>query len=164
MHGIVPGPHTFTSDPVLTYGILFGFVLTSVGMFLSGKVLTPMFSRVVKIPGELLVPGVLLISIVGVYAANTSTFELWVALTIGVIGFLMRNMGFSLPAFVLAFVLSGIIEENFRRSLLASGGDFSVFVTRPVSLVLVVLIVGIVVLGLVSKYRAKNKAEAAQVE
>lgn len=164
MHGIVPGPHTFTSDPVLTYGILFGFVLTSVGMFLSGKLLTPMFSRIVKIPGELLVPGVLLISIVGVYAANTSIFELWVAIIIGLIGFFMRNMGFSLPAFVLAFVLSGIIEENFRRSLLASGGDFTVFVTRPVSLVIVLLIVGIVVLGLVSKYRAKKKMAYAHVE
>ncbi len=161
MHGIVPGPHIFEDDPTLTYGILFGFLLTSVALFLSGKFITPVFSRVLRIPTELMIPCVLLISIVGVYAANTSTFELWVAFVVGLIAFFMRNLGFSLPAFVLAFVLSGIIEENFRRSLLVSGGDFSVFVTRPFSLILVLIIAGILALGVWGKVKGKKVQDLA---
>ncbi|GAA1183874.1 MULTISPECIES: tripartite tricarboxylate transporter permease [Nesterenkonia] len=157
MHGIVPGPNIFAEEPTLTYGILFGFLLTSVAMFFSGKLVTPIFSRVLKIPSEMLIPAVLLISIVGVYAANTSSFELWVALTVGVIAYFMRNLGFSLPAFVLAFVLSGIIEENFRRALLVSGGDLTIFVTRPFSLVLVLIIVGLVGLGIWGKVRGTRR-------
>jgi putative tricarboxylic transport membrane protein len=168
MHGNVPGPNTFAEDPTQTYGILFGFLLTSVAMFFSGKLVTPIFSRVLKIPSELLIPSVLLISIVGVYAANSSTFELWVAFTVGLIAYFMRNLGFSLPAFVLAFVLSNIIETNFRRALLVSGGDFSIFVTRPLSLVLVIVITALLALGIWGKVRSSRReqvmAEAEDLE
>src|SRR5699024_9631673 len=69
IHGIVPGPHIFTENPTLTYGILFGFLLTSVAMFVAGKLFTPLFSRVLQIPISILIPAVLLISIIGVFAA-----------------------------------------------------------------------------------------------
>lgn len=151
IHGIVPGPHIFTENPTLTYGILFGFLLTSVAMYFSGRIFTPLFSRVLKVPNDLLIPSVLLISIIGVFASNFMFFEIWVALIVGIIAFFMRNLDYSLPAFVLAFVLSNIIEENFRRSLLVSGGDFSIFITRPYSLILVLIILAIIITGIMKR-------------
>lgn len=160
MHGVTPGPHIFTDDPTLTYGILFGFLLSSVAMLLAGKLLTPMFARVLKVPSDLLIPIVLVITLVGVYISRSSNFDVWVAFTVGLIAYFMRNLGFSLPAFVLAFVLSTIIEENFRRALLASGGDLTVFVTRPISLTLLLVIVALMSFGLWRAYRSRRKRVA----
>lgn len=155
IHGIVPGPHIFTENPELTYGILFGFLLTSVAMYISGRLFTPLFSRVLQIPIDLLIPSVLLISIIGVFAANYMFFEIWIALVVGIIAFFMRNLGYSLPAFVLAFVLGNILETNFRRSLIVSGGDFSIFITRPYSIALLVIIGTIIIFSLRKKKEAK---------
>lgn len=148
IHGIIPGPHIFSENPELTYGILFGFLLTSVAMYFSGRLFTPLFSRVLRTPIDLLIPTVLLVSIIGVFAANYLFFEIWIALLVGVIAFFMRTLNYSLPAFVLAFVLGNIIESNFRRSMMVSGGDVSIFLTRPFSLAIVILIVVLVLFSL----------------
>lgn len=163
VHGIVPGPHIFETDPDLTYGILVGFLLTSFTLFVFGKLLTPLFVRVLKIPMEILIPVVLLLALVGIYASDSSFFELWVALCIGTVAFFLRNFGYSLPAFVIAFILSGIIEENFRRSLVVSGGSLEIFVTRPISLGIVVIISVLVIFGVWGAWRARSR-EASRVE
>ncbi|WP_040982095.1 tripartite tricarboxylate transporter permease [Oceanobacillus jeddahense] len=148
IHGVIPGPHIFSENPELTYGILFGFLLTSIAMYFSGRLFTPLFSRVLRTPIDLLIPVVLLVSIIGVFAANYLFFEIWIALIVGVIAFFMRTLNYSLPAFVLAFVLGNIIESNFRQSMMVSGGDLSIFLTRPFSLAIVVLIIIIMLFSL----------------
>lgn len=160
MHGIVPGPHIFESDPDLTYGILFGFLFTSVAMLLAGLFLTKIFSNVLRIPAYALIPSVLIVSLIGIYASDGSFFELWVALVVGVVAYFLRNLGYSLPAFVLAFVLSGILEENFRRSLVASGGDLGVLVASPIAVGLVLCIVLIVLFGVTGSVQKRLKSRS----
>lgn len=151
IHGIIPGPHIFTENPELTYGILFGFLLTSVAMYISGRLFTPLFSRVLQIPIDLLIPMVLLISIIGVFASNFMFFEIWIALVVGIIAFYMRNLNYSLPAFVLAFVLGNILETNFRRTMLVANGDFTIFLVRPISLILLIIIASIIIYSVVKQ-------------
>lgn len=139
IQGIEPGPTLFESNTDLVYGILVGFLLTSIATYLLGLILTPAFSRALKVPAHILVPVVLLLSILGVYATSALMFEVWMALAIGVIVFVLNRFDFSTSGFVLAYLLGGVIEENLRRTLQLSDGSLLVFVSRPWACAFVVI-------------------------
>ena len=131
IQGIEPGLTLFETNTELVYGILVGFLLTTVATYVLGLSLTPAFTRALKVPMHILVPVILLLSILGVYAAAALMFEVWLALAIGLAVFVLNRFDFSTSGFVLAYVLGGLIEENFRRTLQLSDGSLLVFVTRP---------------------------------
>lgn len=141
IHGIQPGPNLFTNSAELAQGLFYGFLLTTVAMYLAGRLVTNMFARALTISNTYLIPIVLTLSIVGIFAANGLFFDLWLALGVGVLSFFIRKLHYSLPSFILAFILSPIIEQSFRRSMLLSDGSFSIFVTRPYSLTIIAVIV-----------------------
>lgn len=161
IHGITPGPQMIRENPELINGIFVGFIVTTIGMFIMGKVLSQGFARALVTPNFVLVPGILILSIVGVYTSHSQIFDLWLALGIGVFAYLMRRLEYSVAGFVLAFVLSPIIEISFRRALLISGDDYSVFVTRPISAVLVAVMVIMIAFTIVKSVRKRRGAEAA---
>lgn len=147
IQGIQPGPLLIREHPELINGIFAGFIVTTIGMFFMGKFLSRLFARALITPNAILVPGVLMLSILGIYASRSEMFDLWLALGIGVLAYVMRKLDYSVAGFVLAFVLAPIIETSFRRELVISGGDLSIYVTRPASLIL--LLVNIVFFGLI---------------
>jgi len=157
VHGIQPGPSVFNSEPALVNGILFGFLFTTIALYIMARIFTPLFSRILVIPSSFLIPSVILLSLIGVYVNNMLFFEVWFALIVGIIAFYAKKIHYSLPAFVLAFILSPIIEENFRRALLISDGDLSVFVRKPASLILCIIIVFILATPLVKFIKDKVK-------
>ncbi|MFZ4452660.1 tripartite tricarboxylate transporter permease [Salibacterium aidingense] len=130
IHGIQPGPNVFSEEPKLINGILIGFLLTSIVMFIIGLLVTRMFVKVLMTPTQFLIPALLILTLVGVYSSNGMFFELWFAFFTGVICFFMRELDFSFPAFILAFVLSPIIEESLRRTLIISDGSYFIFFER----------------------------------
>lgn len=146
IHGIQPGPQMISEHPELIQGIFAGFLLTTVGMFMMGKFLSRGFAQALVTPNAVLVPGVLILSILGIYATRSEFFDLWLALGIGAAAYLMRRLDYSVAGFVLAFVLSPIIETSARRALVISDGDMSVFVTRPISLTLFLIILSMTAL------------------
>lgn len=141
IHGITPGPSIFGTEKTLVYGIFYGFLLATVAMFVIGKLLTPLFARVLTTPNYILIPTVFLLALMGTYASNYLMFDLWVALGLGAVAFVMRKLDFSAAAFILAFVLSPIIEESLRRALLISDGSYAMFVTRGYSLTILLIII-----------------------
>ncbi len=162
IHGITLGPRVFTSESKLVYGILFGFLLTTVFMFLIGKLVTPAFSRILTVRNEYLIPSVLIFSIIGVFVSQNMFFELWLALILGVVSYFMILLEFSVPTFILAFVLCPVIEESLRRSLLLSSGSYSIFVTRPYSLAILLIIaaiIGFVLFNWIRKAKAQHATE-----
>lgn len=161
IHGIRPGPNLFSSDTNLVYGIFYGFLFTSIALFIVAKMAGPIFSRVLTIPNTVLVPIIIVVSIIGTYTSRYAHFDLWIALVIGIISYFLIKLDFSVPAFVLAFILGPIIEESLRRSLLLSDGSFTIFVSRPLSLILLSGIVVIVLFAFFGKYfKPKAKASA----
>lgn len=156
IHGIQPGPQMIRNNPELINGIFVGFILTTIGMFIMGKTLSRGFARALVTPNYILVPGVLILSVLGVYASRGAIFDLWLALGIGVAAYVMRRLDYSVAGFVLAFVLSPIIETSLRRALLISNGDWSIFYTRPISLVLVVLLSLFAAVTVYNAVRARN--------
>ncbi|WP_157928840.1 tripartite tricarboxylate transporter permease [Pararhizobium haloflavum] len=160
IHGIQPGPTVFTANPALVNGIFYGFLVATLAMFVIGKLLTPFFARVLVVPNYILVPIVMILAMVGVYASSYVHVDLWVALIFGVAFFLLNKLDFSAPAFILAFVLSPILEESLRRALLISDGSYTMFITRGYSIAILAVITLVVVLGIASRLRRSSQETA----
>ena len=92
-----------------------------------------MFGSVLKLRRAWLLPGVLLLSVMGTYSLQNSVFDLWVMLAFGVIGYLMRRGGFPLAPVIIGLILGPVLENNLRRSLLISRDGLEIFVQRPIS-------------------------------
>ena len=160
IHGIQPGPNLFSASPDLVMGLFYGFLVATAVMYVAGRLVTNLFARVLTVPNSYLMPVVLILSLVGIYASHGLFFDLWLALGAGIIAYFLKRLDYSLPSFILAFILGPIIEESLRRSMLLSGGELWIFVTRPYSLAIVILIalfIGGTVLGRVRRRIAARR-------
>ena len=117
-----------------------------------------MWVQILKIPYRFLYPAILVFCCIGVYTVNNTVFDVYITAAFGIIGYLFFKLGCEPAPLLLGFVLGPMMEENFRRALLLSRGDFSTFITRPLSLGLLVaaaLMVVIVALPAIKKGREK---------
>jgi putative tricarboxylic transport membrane protein len=101
--------------------------------------LVPMWAQILRIPYYVLYPIILGISFIGVYAVNNSIFDVWMLAIFGLLGYLMRKLDFPAAPLILALVLGGRAEETFRQSLVMSGGAMSIFLTRPLTVLMLAL-------------------------
>lgn len=130
--GLQPGPQLFTLSGDVVGGVFLAYLLANVFLFVLGILLTPMFVSVLKLKKKFLIPSVLLLSLVGVYALQSSVFDLWMAFLFGVVGYVLRKFDYPLAPIVIGIVLGPIAEGNFRRSLLLSRDGFDIFLDRPI--------------------------------
>ena len=127
IHGLRPGPLMFQQNIDLIYALFMGIILSSVFLFVIGKLAIRLFRRIAQIPYSILFPLVLVLCVFGAYAVNHSLFDVLVMGVMGVLGFLMLR--FHLPAapFLIAFILGPLLEDNFRQALLLSRGSLDIF-------------------------------------
>jgi putative tricarboxylic transport membrane protein len=121
-----------------------------------------MWIKLLTVPYRYLFPAIVLFCAVGVYSTNNNTWDIWMVAIFGVIGYLFIKLGAEPAPLLLGFILGPMMEENLRRALLLSRGDWSVFVTRPLSAGL--LAAGVLLLVIVLLPAVKNKREEAFVE
>ncbi|GAB3807518.1 hypothetical protein GCM10027605_38000 [Micromonospora zhanjiangensis] len=122
------------------------------------------FVRLLKVRAGILAPLTILITMVGVYSIRNNAFDMFLVVALGLLGYGMKKLGFEPGPFVLAFVLGKLLESSFRRSMRLFGGDFIGFVQRPVSAVLVVvLVLTVVVVPILRAVRGRQAARAEQV-
>jgi putative tricarboxylic transport membrane protein len=134
IHGIQPGPLLIRDHPDIFWGVVASMYLGNFVLLLLNLPLIPLWAQVLRIPGKILYPLVLLFCVLGAYSINNSVFDIAVMLFFGVAGHLLRKRGYSAPPLILAFVLGPMFEVNLRRSLLISQGSFSIFASRPIAL------------------------------
>jgi len=156
MHGIQPGPNVFTAERDLVYGIFYGFILTTIAMYLIGRVLTPMFSRVLVVPNSFLVSIVLVLCLIGIYASKGAFFDLWLALGIGIVFYILKRLNYPVSSVIIAYVLAPIIEENFRRSLTLSNGNYDVFFSSVYAIALVLMIVAALTASVYADFKKRR--------
>jgi len=138
IHGLQPGPLLFQQHPDIIYGLFGGLVVANISLFAIGMlVLTPAIWLVNRRKPYLLAAIYALI-FSGIYSINHSLFDLYLVMTAGAVGYLMRLLGFPFLPMVLGLVLGYMIEANYRRSLLLTGGDHIVFLQDPISVILLV--------------------------
>ena len=133
VHGLQPGPLMMTQKPDLFWGIVASMYIGNVMLLVLNMPLIGMWVQVLKVPYNLLFPLILMFCIVGVFARATPSSMCFVMTVFGVFGYLMRKFGYEPAPLVLAFVLGPMLENNLRKSLILSHGDFWTFLERPIS-------------------------------
>jgi putative tricarboxylic transport membrane protein len=162
IHNIQPGPQVMTSNPQLFWGLIASMWIGNAMLIILNLPLIGMWIKLLTVPYRWLFPAIVLFCAIGVYSTNNNTWDIWMVAIFGVIGYVFIKLGCEPAPLLLGFILGPMMEENLRRALLLSRGDWSVLVTRPLSaglLAAAVLLVVIVLLPAV-----KSKREEAFVE
>lgn len=161
INGLNPGLSLFTTDGAIMYAIMLGLIVVNIFMFIQGKYLTSLFAKVISIPTEILTPIIVIFCFAGAFSVNSNYFDLGIALTFGIISWVMRKLDLPAVPMLLGLVLGNMTETNFRRALLISDGSPSIFFSSVFCWIFVALIV-VVIAGIL---RGKIKeAKAAKKE
>jgi len=135
IHGIQPGPLLIKQNPDLFWGLVASLYLGNGLLLVLNLPLIGIWVKVLEVPYKILFPLILLFCLIGVYSMNNLSFDLYVMLFFGVVGWLMRKFGYEGAPLILAYVLGPMLENALRQSLLISQGSFLIFVSRPISAV-----------------------------
>jgi putative tricarboxylic transport membrane protein len=155
IHGIQPGPLFLTSQPVLAYGIFITFFIAAIYVLIVQIYGIRLFLLVNRIPQHHLIPGILLLCAVGSFAINNRVFDIMVLLLFGVIGYWMKENGFSLAPFILGIILGPMLETNLRQAI-TTDENLLLFLTRPISGVLIALSVVSLSYGIYTAVKASR--------
>ncbi|QBK04790.1 tripartite tricarboxylate transporter permease [Hylemonella gracilis] len=162
IHNIQPGPQVMTSNPELFWGLIASMWLGNLMLIILNLPLIGMWIKLLAVPYKWLFPSIVLFCAIGVYSTNNNTFDIWLVALFGVIGYGFIKMGVEPAPLLLGYILGPMMEENLRRALLLSRGDWAVLVTRPISAGL--LAAALLLLTIVLLPSVKSKREEAFVE
>jgi putative tricarboxylic transport membrane protein len=161
VQGIQPGPLLLAQHPEVVWGLLASMYIGNVALLALNLPLVGIWVRLLRVPQYALIGGIFVISFIGVYTMRSSYWDLFVLLGSGVIGFVLRRLEFDMAPLVLGLVMGPIFEKALRESLFLSGGELVIFVTRPISAVLVALCVAaLLVPSLLSLINRRRTARA----
>ncbi len=157
INGIYPGPLLLIKEPVLINTLYVSIFLINVAAFLMLALLLKPFAMIVRVSTTLLAVNIMLISVIGIYAVNTRTFDAAVAVFMGVLGYILLRMKWPVVNLVMGVVLGEILENRLRESLSIGDGNPLIFLSRPISLVVIILTVLIVVIPLYQDRRKMRR-------
>ena len=133
IHNIQPGPQVMTSNPALFWGLIASMWIGNFMLIILNLPMIGVWVKLLTIPYRHLYPAILVFCCIGVYSVNNTVFDIYLTAMFGILGYMFTKLQCEAPPLLLGFVLGPMMEENFRRALLLSRGDFTVFVTRPLS-------------------------------
>jgi len=133
IHNIQPGPQVMTSNPALFWGLIASMWIGNFMLIILNLPMIGIWVKLLTIPYRHLYPAILVFCCIGVYSVNNTVFDIYLTAAFGILGYIFMKFKCEAPPLLLGFVLGPMMEENFRRALLLSRGDYSVFVTRPLS-------------------------------
>jgi len=157
IHNIQPGPQVMTSNPELFWGLIASMWLGNLMLVILNLPLIGMWIKLLSVPYRLLFPAIVLFCAIGVYSTNNNTFDIWLVALFGFVGYIFMKLGCEPAPLLLGFILGPMMEENLRRALLLSRGDWSVFVTRPLSGSLLAAALVLLIIVLLPSVKAKRK-------
>ena len=159
IHGMAPGPLLMTRAPDLFWGTIVSMYIGNGMLLVLNLPLIPVWVMVLRVPYYILYPLILLFCIIGSYSIANNTADVIIMLIFGVTGYLMRKFRYDAPPLVLALVLGHALESSFRRSLMLSRGDFSIFVTRPISLGFLIVAVLLLIVPIITQRKKLSSLE-----
>ena len=158
VHGLRPGIMLFSDQPGLVYGFFIGLLIGAITFMFVSAAFARTLAKVTVIKAELIAPVFLVISFAGVYAQDQQFSDIVVAMAFGLFGCLAKALGFPAVPLVLGLVLGRTLETSFHQSLAISGGDWSVFFTRPLSGALLAVALAVIFLPLLTKHVRRARA------
>ena len=159
-YGLQPGPLLFTNSSSLVWGLIASLYIANVVLLLLNLPLVGIWVRLLAIPAPLLYAGILVFATLGVYSLNQSVFDLVLLFIVGIVGYLMRRFDFPVAPCIIGMILGPLAEENFRRALMITQGDPTIFVLSPISATLLAIAVLIVVAPWLLRLRQRRLASS----
>ena len=145
IHGITPGPEIISKQPALFWGLIASMWIGNLMLVILNLPLIGIWVKLLQVPYSYLFPSILVLCCIGTFTLNSSTGDVMVMTAFGVIGYAMRKLDCEPAPLLLGLVLGPMLEENFRRAMVLSDGDWSIFVRRPISLGFLLLALGLLV-------------------
>ncbi|RLD33425.1 MAG: C4-dicarboxylate ABC transporter permease [Bacteroidetes bacterium] len=155
IHKLNPGPELFDKEPGLVYGIFIALFFANIFMFFVGLLGNKLWIKIIAAPKSLLFPLILALSFIGSYFIQNSIFDVGICLVFGILGWLLKRGGFPTAPVILGLILGKMIEENLRLSLIK--GEWIDFLTRPGSLIIIILAIVSFFLPYIKKKLSKKK-------
>jgi TctA family transporter len=162
IHGITPGPQVVTKQPELFWGMVASMWIGNLMLVVLNLPLIWIWVRLLQIPYRFLFPAILIFCAIGVYSLKNSLVEILFMAVFGVLGYVLRKLDCEPAPLLLGLILGPMLEENFRRAMILSGGDVSIFVTRPISLGF--LVVSALLLAAVLAPAARRRRDIPRTE
>jgi putative tricarboxylic transport membrane protein len=162
IHGIVPGPQVMIKQPDLFWGMIASMWLGNLMLVIINLPLVGLWVSLLRVPYRLLFPSIIVFCCIGIYSINNAPTDVLIAAIFGLLGYWLVKFDFEPAPLVLAFVLGPLLEENLRRAMLISRGDATVFLSRPISGVL--LAVSLILLIIAMLPSISKKRETVFVE
>jgi TctA family transporter len=157
VQGISPGPLLMSNEPALFWGLVMSFWIGNLFLLILNVPLIGLWVRLLTIPYKWLYPAILMFVSIGVFSVSNNSFDVWLVMCFGVLGYLMRISDMPAAPLLLGFVLGPLMEVHFRRAMILSRGDLMVFLERPISAtvtVAVVCLLGWSIYGGIKKWKA----------
>lgn len=145
IHGIRPGLDFFKSGGVMVDTIFVGMILAQVLFLIIGMTAAPIFAKITKVPNAILVPTIVVLSFMGAFAVRNAIEDMVVAIVFGLLGYVLFKNKWPVQCLILGMVLGEMAESNFHRALQISDGSYGIFVQKPISLILFLIIMAILV-------------------
>jgi TctA family transporter len=157
IHNIQPGPQVMTSNPALFWGLIASMWIGNLMLVILNLPLIGLWIQLLKVPYRYLYPAILVFCCSGVYSINNNTFDVYMTAAFGLVGYLFYKLRCEPAPLLLGFILGPMMEENLRRAMLLSRGDPTTFVTRPLSLTLLLMAVALVVIVTLPAIKSKRE-------
>lgn len=161
MWGLNPGPLLFTKSPDFAWGLIASLYLANILTLVIALMVIPFLLKILSVPVRYMIPCITVVCIVGAYSTSNSMYGVLVMLLSGVLGYILDKNHYSTAPMLLAFVLAPMLESNMRKAFIASGGSISIFFTRPISLVLILVLFAIVLTPIIKTLLRKVRAPKA---
>jgi putative tricarboxylic transport membrane protein len=156
MYNVQPGPLLFEDHPQVAWGLIASMFIGNLMLLILNLPLVKVFAKIIETPKKYLIPIIIAISIFGVYAVQVSTYDLLLLLGCGILGYFLSKNDYPIAPLVLGLVLGPMIENNMRRALTISDGDYSLFFTRPLSLSFLIVTALWLLIPVLLKKRGKD--------
>ena len=139
--GLTPGPRLFIEHADTVYSIILGLFIANLFFTLYGLTIVKLIGNLIKVDINILIPIIISLSVIGALAAGFGRMSyVLIAFILGIFCYFLRKFNFSMPAIIIGIVLGPMAEANLHRSLKLSGGNWSIFFTRPITIILIILI------------------------
>jgi putative tricarboxylic transport membrane protein len=153
IYGLQPGPLLMQNSPDLFWGVVASMYIGNVMLLVLNLPLIPLWVKLLKVPYSYLFCMILLFVCIGAYSINYNVMDIYLTIFFGVAGYFLIKFGYEPATFILALILGPLIEIDLRRSLIVSNGDFMIFLKRPLSAILLGIVLAIIILPLFTKKR-----------
>lgn len=158
--GLRPGPLLLRDQPVLLDTVFLALVFAALLLFIGGRFVTRQFGHILKLPYPLLGTLVIVLGLLGAYSLQNNPYDVIVMFIFGLVGYLFEKFHYSTPALILGLILGELVENSLRKQIIIGDGSAMGFVTRPVSLAILLTVVLVLTWPLIRKFLRKGKASA----